>query len=108
VKRNDFAIDDATEFHAGAEYVFPAGKNQVAVRGGVFTNPNHDLKFVGSKNGFGQVVDALFNFVPADKNSETGFTFGGGFVAGGSFQVDGAYLVSDFFNEFSLSAVVRF
>jgi len=107
IRSSDFSIDNATEFHAGGEYVFFAGKTGIALRGGVFSNPNHSLTYVGETASIaGREADALFNF--GDDDTEIGYTVGGGLVLSERFQVDGAYLHSDSFQEFSVSFVVRF
>ncbi|MEW6368129.1 MAG: outer membrane protein transport protein [Acidobacteriota bacterium] len=104
---SDFDIDNATEFHVGAEYMFFVGDTALAVRGGTFTNPSHDLRYVGDKTSvWGHVADELFNF--GEEDTAIGYTVGGGVVLASRVQIDVAYLISDPFNEFSASFVVRF
>jgi long-chain fatty acid transport protein len=84
------SIEDATELHIGAEYAFPLGaKTVLAVRGGVYTDPDHD--------GLAGV-----------DSSQTHLTFGGGVVLGNRVQIDAAANLADTVREGLLSFVVRF
>ncbi|MET0552459.1 MAG: outer membrane protein transport protein [Vicinamibacteria bacterium] len=83
------SIEDATEFHLGAEYALPLGSKVVALRAGFYTDPDHDgLAGVDS----GQVH----------------LTFGGGVVLGNRVQIDAAANLADTVSEGLLSFVVRF
>jgi long-chain fatty acid transport protein len=107
IKATDFDIDNGVEFHLGAEEVLRAGSHTVALRGGFFSNPDHALQYLGPTNTGTQIaVDAFFN--RRDRSTQYGYTFGGGMTFGVKFQIDAAYVISDPFNEFSLSAVYRF
>src|SRR5205823_11478655 len=46
---NQYKLDDATEVHGGAEYVFFIRRIPVAVRAGFFTDPDHKIRFTGAK-----------------------------------------------------------
>ncbi len=82
-------IEDATEIHAGTEYTFSLGTSLLALRGGVFTDPDHDgLADVDSKQ-----VHA---------------TFGAGLVLNNQVQIDAAVNVAKTVKEGLLSLVLRF
>jgi long-subunit fatty acid transport protein len=87
----DEDLPNATEFHAGAEYVFllGAGATPFSLRGGFFTDPDHD------------------QFDDIDSKQVHG-TFGFGFVLARRFQVDWAVNLSESIKESLLSFVVRF
>jgi len=109
---SDYVIDDATELHAGAEYVMFIGKMPVAIRGGVFTDPDHKIKFVNPNisNAIAQ-INAKFEEIfwnLAERNTSVGFTIGGGIVLQQHLQLDFAFMTSDLIKEFSASTVVRF
>jgi hypothetical protein len=84
-------LTDATEIHAGVEYVFLLGANAtpLSVRGGVFTNPDHD-EFSGIDSG------------------QVHGTFGLGLVVAQRFQVDWAFNLSSRIREALVSFVARF
>jgi long-chain fatty acid transport protein len=88
-------IDNVTEIHAGGEVNVSTGANPVFVRGGVFTNPNHTLKFTGPLNDpsvqFGnERYTALYDTLPRD--TEVYGTVGAGVAVGLHFQLDVAYV----------------
>lgn len=85
------ALANATELHAGVEYVFLLGASATpfSVRGGFFTDPDHD-DFTEIKSG------------------QVHGTFGFGFVLARRFQIDWAVNLSDRIKESLLSFVVRF
>lgn len=82
-------IKDGTEVHVGGEYTFLAGSTPIAVRSGVFTDPDHDgLAFVDS--------------------ARVNFTFGAGLVIAQRLQIDVAVNLADDVEEGLLSSVFRF
>jgi long-chain fatty acid transport protein len=88
-------IDNVTEIHVGGEVNVSAGANPVFVRGGVFTNPNHTLKFTGPLNDatipFGnERYTALYDTLPRD--TEVYGTVGAGVAVGLHLQLDVAYV----------------
>lgn len=94
-----YSIEDATEFHLGAEYVF-GSRVPIAVRAGYWLDPEHGLVY----NGQNLVEQNIFKARDDDQHH---FTFGGGAVFG-RFEVNAGGDVSDRANTFSLSGVVRF
>ena len=118
----DFAIADATEIHFGGEVMVMQQPIAGFLRAGVFTNPEHSLRFVGEINETGSSdlsnlnrtvqFRTLFNFV--GRQTGPGITAGGGIAVpevGGSdvgLQIDFAYVTIDSFDELVASFAVRF
>ncbi len=119
---DDFEINDATELHFGGEVAVLQRPLALFLRGGVFTNPEHSLKFVGeiAEPGFSEFQNlnrntqfrTLFNF--SGKETGPGVTVGAGInlsAIGGSdvgLQIDVAYVSIDSFNELVVSSAIRF
>jgi long-subunit fatty acid transport protein len=98
---NQYKLDDATEVHGGAEYVFFIRRIPVAVRAGFYTDPDHKIRFTGAKE---TVEHTLF---PGGKN-QIHVTGGVGIVPIPSLQIDFAVNQSDPVKEFVISTVYRF
>ncbi len=99
-RAEDFKIDDATEIRLGVEYVFDKIKTPIALRGGAWWDPDHRLRYEGSRE---LTRTRLF-----EGDDELHVTAGLGLVFGSRFQLDAAVDLSDNFDVFSLSTVVRF
>ncbi len=113
IQPRDYVIDDATEFHLGAEYVLFIGKNPFAIRAGLFTNPEHKIRFVNPNipiplAQINAKFEEIFWNLAGKKDTEIGMTVGGGIVIKQNLQIDFAYMFSDLMKELSLSTVVRF
>lgn len=104
-----YVIDDAVEFHAGAEYRRPGGGRVVALRAGVFTDPDHQMHFdyEGSTRS-PQAGGQSLRFNSYNPGTVVGVSAGGGLVLGNVFQIDGAVSLSQNAREIVLSSVVRF
>ena len=96
---DDQTIDDATELHIGAEYVFLGTTPIVALRGGVWHDPDHQM--------YATVEDPYTRAMLPKGNDETHFTAGLG-IAMDRFQVDLAVDASDRANTLSVSAIFAF
>jgi len=104
---DEFTVKDATEIHVGAEYAVLAGANPVFVRAGLFTNPDHRMRFTSSSDaGVNATNKALFNLGP--KGTETGYTAGAGIAVGRQLQADVAFVYTESARELVVSAAVRF
>lgn len=101
---SDFRIRNAAEFHIGLEDIMFIRSTAVALRAGFFTNPPHRLRYFGSE----LPAIAAFNFGKDHEGSAASFTLGGGVSVSNQTEIDAAYLISDPFDEFSLSFVLRF
>ncbi len=53
----DQAISDITEFHMGAEITKPAGSTILSFRGGYYLEPEHNIRYTGTKMGGPYLVD---------------------------------------------------
>lgn len=82
-------IEDGTELHLGTEYTFSVGSSLLALRAGVYKNPDHD-----------GLVD-----VDTDQIHKT---FGAGIVFNNKVQLDAAVNLAKTIKEGLLSLVVRF
>jgi long-chain fatty acid transport protein len=94
----DFTIDDATEYHVGAEYFFTKGKWPISVRAGVFNDPDNVMR---DRNG--QFGDAL-----GGRADKLHYTVGGGVVVQQKFQADVALSLSSIGNEGLVSFIYRY
>ncbi len=100
-------IDDGTELRLGAEYTFLESSNLWALRGGVWRDPEHTIRFEGQPDVNPQ-SNALSNAVLfSTGDDEIHYTFGVGALFG-KFQLDAAVDMSDAVDIFSISGVVRF
>lgn len=108
VTRKNYEIQDVTEVHYGGEFQLVKGRNPVFVRVGGFTNPDHSLRFVGNTGNelFNEIETARFNL--EKRETENGFTFGGGFAIGTTVQADAAFLRIKSIREFVASLAIRF
>ena len=88
----NFFVRDVCEIHAGMEYRFYLSRTTVAVRGGVFTNPDHPLRFRSGGNNpdhpANTLLDYRFNTVTDRKN--VGGTTGVGIALANRVQLDAA------------------
>jgi hypothetical protein len=80
-------IEDGTEFHFGVEYTWLHRTTPIALRGGIFTDPDHD------------------GIADVDSN-EVHVTFGGGAVLS-LFQFDAAVNIGESIQEILFSLVFR-
>ena len=91
-------VDDGNEFRLGVEYVFFATTPVIAVRGGVWRDPDH--RFRG-------VADAFTNAVFSGGSSTVHGSFGIG-LAMRNFQIDLGVDLSSLVDTTSISAVYSF
>jgi long-subunit fatty acid transport protein len=100
--------NDANELHLGVEYVFPEIQYPIALRGGIWNDPEHRIQFPrpqGQLPPIGEVTESTL-FLPGD--DELHYALGGGIVFGSRFQIDVAADFSNRINTVGFSAVVRF
>jgi long-chain fatty acid transport protein len=99
---DDYTVDDGNEIRAAAEYLFtnlPEPLSAIAIRGGVWHDPDHRIRYVGPFS-----TDTVL--YPAG-DSEIHFTGGAGIVFE-KFQFDIGFDRSELVKTFSASAVLRF
>lgn len=100
VRPEDFVVDDATEVHVGAEYVFVNRILPLAVRVGGWYDPDHRLRAEA-----GPMLNQARLFAGEDQIHATA---GLGLVITSRFQIDAAVDVSDEADTVSVSAAYRF
>lgn len=93
------AIDDADELHLGVEYVFLRTNPLIAVRGGLWHDPDHRFRYTGD-DPFDQAL-----FPPGEDALHV--TVGVG-IAVKAFQIDLGVDLSDNSDVFALSAIYSF
>jgi hypothetical protein len=96
---DDQAVDDADELHLGGEYVFLRSTPVIAVRAGVWLDPDHQLRAIGD--------DFIDRALQPPGEDQVHFTFGAG-LAFGSFQIDFGVDLADRVDVFSASAIYSF
>ena len=100
LRPRDYKLDDATEFHVGAEYIMFLRNVPVAARAGFFTDPDHRIRYRGP--------DVAYRLLfPGGRDQYHG-TAGLGFVPFPGVQFDFAANISSQIREFSISTVFRF
>ena len=109
VSPDNFYIDDVYEMHAGAEWRFYGTNRTVSLRGGVYTDPDHRLRFQSGGNNPDHPADPLLNFRFNTGRSKTdiGYTAGAGITLLNRIQVDGAASFSPDASQIVVSTVVR-
>lgn len=98
---SNYSVDDVVEIHFGTEYILNVIPNvPIALRGGIYYEPSHDLKYSGP----GNIQSHLFD----GGDSLMHYTLGTGVVLMNHYQVDvGADLTSESQNV-ALSMVYQF
>ncbi len=98
--KDDYTVDNATEVHFGVEYVLALGERLLALRAGVYNDPDHTVRYTGD-DSTGKV------FFPGG-DDQFHVTGGVGLVVSERFQIDTAANIADNNRQLSLSAVYRF
>ena len=102
----DFAVDDGTEIHGGAEYVLFLNTIGIVFRGGGYLEPDNRIRFVGDPGTVfnRKIMKALFQ----SGNSYAHGTFGVGCILSNNVQFDLAGDLSSVSNTAVGSLVIRF
>ena len=100
---DDYAIDDGTELHLGAEYVVAGMARPLVFRAGAWREPDNRIRWVGPPLD----DDASEIFFRKGEANVHG-AFGLGWVASSRFQLDAGADLSDRGNTWTASAVLRF
>ena len=98
----DYVVDDGTEIRAAAEYLFtdlPAPFSALALRGGVWYDPDHRIRYVGP---------FATDTVLYPKGEDVVHVSGGAGVVFDKVQFDVGFDRSDLVTTFAVSAVLRF
>jgi long-subunit fatty acid transport protein len=93
------AVDDADELHLGVEYVFLDSKPVIAIRGGLWHDPDHRFRFIG-EDPFDRAL-----FQPGEDVLHIAIGAG---IAFRSFQIDIGADFSDVVDQFVISGIYSF
>lgn len=110
LRPRNFYFDDVTELHVGGEYRVVTHRSVLGFRLGLFTDPDHFLRFrPDGMNTEGQNADEFlhFRFNRVRPGTEVGVTGGMGFTLANRFQADFAVSRSGDVNEIVISMVTR-
>jgi long-subunit fatty acid transport protein len=97
---DDFFAEDANEVRGAVEFLRPIGASILALRGGVWLDPDHRIQYRGS--------DIANSILYTAGDDEVHVTAGAGIVINNAFQIDGGYDHSERVKTFSVSAIYRF
>jgi long-chain fatty acid transport protein len=116
--KDNFTVDNATEVHFGIEYTLEIGERLLALRAGVYNDPDHTVRFTGTTFGrlagfqdaesWTQYYDTMNRSLFPGGKDQMHLTAGVGLVVNDRFQVDTAANIADKNKQFSISAVYRF
>ena len=104
----NFFVHDVTELHFGGEYRIYRPSAIYAVRAGVFTDPDHQLRFRALPDTdpvAARILSFRFNTIP--DHTDVGWTIGGGVAIANRFQMDVGASFSRDSDEFVLSWVFK-
>jgi len=99
VDASQVAIDDADELHLGAEYVFLKTTPLIAIRGGLWHDPDHRFRYEGD--------DPFARALYQPGEDALHISIGAG-IAFSRFQIDVGANLSDAVDQFALSAIFSF
>ncbi|HJU40624.1 MAG TPA: outer membrane protein transport protein [Tahibacter sp.] len=102
---NRLRLEDGTEVHLGAEYTFASMTHPFSLRGGVWHDPRHSVRFDGAPATIEDAV--LATLFAGGRGADTHYAIGGGW-AFSKFQFDFAADWSEGVDTYSLSGVYRF
>jgi long-subunit fatty acid transport protein len=109
VTPSNFFINDVYELHGGAEWRRYGPRGTVSFRAGLFTDPDHRLRFRSGGNNLQHPADATLNFrfnTGASK-TDVGVTAGAGVTLRNRIQIDAASSFSPNASDVVVSMVVR-
>ena len=109
LNRDNFYIRNATELHAGAEYRQYGVPLTWTLRGGVFTEPEHQMHFRRGRANPGHFGQAFldYRFNTLRQATTVGATAGAGLTLHNRVQIDGAVSLGRTSRQFVVSTVVR-
>jgi long-subunit fatty acid transport protein len=108
LNRRNYFINDVTEFHMGAEYRIYRRGNTFAIRGGLFTDQDHQLHFrsLPDTDPVAAAVES-FRFNSLKQPDVVGATFGAGVALNNKIQIDAAFGFSRNGNDAIISWVMK-
>ncbi len=103
---DNFTVENATEVHAGVEYILALGERFLALRAGIYNDPEHIIRFTGTTGDPLRDISGKALFPGGDDQIHV--TGGLGLVINEHLQIDTAANIADKLMQLSLSAVYRF
>ncbi len=104
--KENYIIDNATEVHVGVEYILALSERFLALRAGIYNDPDHTIRFTGTTG------ETVFDIAGREKFSggedQIHITGGAGLVVNEHFQIDTAANFADKMKQLSVSVVYRF
>lgn len=97
---NEYLVDNATEFHVGMEYLIPLENKLLALRTGIYNDPDHAIRVDKPESGG--------HYLFLGGKDQIHITGGIGLTYSERFQVDIAGNIAEFSKQFSISAVYKF
>lgn len=102
--KEQYSIDDATEFHLGGEYTWLVKGMPLSARAGIYNAPDSSMTYSGGGDVDSEIARILF----PGGDSQLHVTMGAGLVVKDRLQFDAAYDYADMNKQFSISAIYRF
>jgi long-chain fatty acid transport protein len=103
---NQLKIDDAHEFHGGVEYAFLQAAKPFALRGGLWWDPDHSIRY--EPTAAGDNIDRLYGATLPGGEDVMHYTVGGGIVLSNRIEINAGVDWSKRTTAVTASAVVRF
>lgn len=107
LSKSNFFVRDVWELHGGAEYRIYKPSFTLAFRAGVFTDPDHSLRFKGSEAETIASTLLDFRFNSVSDQTDVGATAGVGLMLSNRFQIDVAASSAKDARELVVSFVIR-
>ncbi len=104
--KENYSVENATEVHFGVEYILALGERFLALRAGIYNDPDHTIRFTGTTG------ETVFDIAGREKflggDDQIHVTGGLGLVVNDRLQIDTAANIAGRYTQLSLSAVYRF
>jgi long-subunit fatty acid transport protein len=104
--KGNFTVNNVTEVHFGVEYILTLGERYLALRAGIYTDPDHAIRFTGTTED--PVKDIAGRETFPGGEDQIHVTGGLGVAFSKQFQIDAAANIADRNKQLSISAVYRF
>jgi long-subunit fatty acid transport protein len=103
---DNYTVDNVTEVHVGAEYALSLGKRFLALRTGVYYEPDHSIRFTGTTGD--ERADAFGRTLFPGGDDEVHITTGLGLLINDHFHIDLAANIANKIKQISVSAILGF
>jgi len=107
---DNYTVDNATEIHVGMEYILMLGERLLALRAGVYNDPDHTIRYTDAYTSWEELefIDRIERALFPGGDNQIHVTGGLGLILNEQFQIDAAANIADRNTQFSFSAVYRF